>query len=91
MIPEKFGAEYFKPPAEFGNGQLLCITYGPTMEQFVHVDGLLDDKVLYAPDRAIKRHIIRPMLEQMNRKIQLRDRQRALLKAQPALEAPAAP
>jgi hypothetical protein len=74
MIPDKYGAEYFLPTPDYGEGQLLCITYGKNLGDFVHVDGMLAVKVLIASDNDIKRSIIRPMLESMKRHIEHRDR-----------------
>ena len=74
MIPDKYGAEYFLPTPDYGEGQLLCITYGKNLGEFVHVDGMLASNVLIASDNDIKRQIIRPMLESMKRHIEHRDR-----------------
>lgn len=73
LIPSKYGAEYFKPTPDYGSGFMLIITYGRTPEEFVHVDGMLHENALAANDMAIKRAIIRPMLESMQRHIRHRD------------------
>lgn len=72
MIPAKFGVEYFKPTPDYGNGQLLCITYGRTPEDFGHIDSMVDAHVLRATDRQIKAKVIKPMVDAMNKFVQTR-------------------
>ena len=76
LIPAKYGVEYFIPTPDYGKGRMLIVTYGRTAEEFVHVDGMLNENALAASDSAIKRAIIKPMLESMQRHIRHRDRHR---------------
>jgi hypothetical protein len=76
LVPKKYGCEYFKPTPDYGPGQLLCITYGLTAEDFVHVDGMVSPTVLVASDRDIKHSIIDRMIESMQKHIRHRDRKR---------------
>lgn len=70
MVPAKFGVEYFKPTPDFGKGQLLCITYGRTPDEYGHIDVMVDEHVLRDSDAQIKAKIIRPMVDQLNRFVQ---------------------